>query len=178
MHAAVGIFDGLEDAHVVAQAISYVMPNARIRVVAPHASDAEVARLPSDDAEQPGMGAAIGGVVGGAVGSAAGVTAANLLAPGAGVVVVAGVAAAALLGLGTGAVAGNTLEENLSLGVPRDELLVYQEAVRRGRALVVVTTDEARDADAVREMLCAGGARSVDQAREDWRVGLRDPQDA
>ena len=123
------------------------------------------------------MGAAVGGVIGGAVGSAAGVTAANLLAPGAGVIVVAGIAALALLGLGTGAAAGNAVEENLSLGIPQDELMVYQEAVRRGRALVVVTTDEARDAEAIRDMLCAGGARSVDQAREDWRVGLRDPRD-
>jgi len=69
------------------------------------------------------------------------------------------------------------VEEKLSFGVPHDELLVYEEAVRRGRALVVAATATSEEADAAREALEAAGAQSVDAAREDWAVGLRDADD-
>ena len=69
--------------------------------------------------------------------------------------------------------AGDVVEEKLSFGVPHDELLVYEESVRRGRALVVAATASAEEADAARNALKAAGAQSVDAAREDWAVGLR-----
>jgi len=66
------------------------------------------------------------------------------------------------------------VEEKLSFGVPHDELLVYEEAVRRGRALVVAATTSSEEADAARDALKVAGAQSVDVAREDWAVGLHD----
>src|SRR5262245_62815458 len=172
MQAVVGIFDSIQHARDAGQEVFRVAPAARVRLVSPGASQAELDTLPADDAEQPGMGAAVGGVVGGAVGAAI----ASLLAPAVGAVALAEIAGGALLGAGGGAVAGDTVEEKLSLGVPRDELLVYEEALRRGHSLVVAAVDGDEEADAVREALRAAGAQSVDAAREDWAVGLRDPE--
>jgi len=171
MHAVVGIFDSIQDARRGGQEVFRSVPSARVRLVSPEASAGEIDTLPTDDGEQPGMGAAVGGVVGGAVGAAL----ASLLAPPLGAAAVAEIAGGALLGAGGGAVAGDALEETLSLGVPRDELVVYQEALARGRALVVVVTETTEGADAVRHALAGAGAQSVDAARDDWAVGLRDP---
>src|SRR5262245_60949226 len=173
MQAVVGIFDSIQHARSAGQDVFRVAPAARVRLVAPDASQAEVDTLPVDDAEQPGMGAAVGGVVGGAMGAAL----ASLLAPPVGAVAVAGIAGGALLGAGGGAVAGDAVEDRLSFGIPHDELLVYEEALRRGRSLLVAGTRTTEDADVVREALVAAGAQSVDAAREDWTVGLRNPDD-
>src|SRR5262249_44417235 len=131
MHAAVGIFQTTEDARGGGGEAFRVVPCARVRLVSPTATGAEIDTLPTDDAEQPGMGAAVGGVVGGAAGAAL----ASLLVPPVGAAALAGIAGGALLGAGGGAVAGDVVEEKLSFGVPHDELLVYEEAVRPGRAL-------------------------------------------
>jgi hypothetical protein len=169
MHAVVGIFQTIEDARRGGREIFRVVPRARVRLVSPTATDAEIDTLPTDDAEQPGMGAAVGGVVGGAAAAAI----ATLLVPPVGAGALAGIAGGALLGVGGGAMAGDVVEEKLSFGVPHDELLVYEEAVRRGRALVVAVTTTPEEADAAREALEAAGAQSVNAAREDWAVGLR-----
>jgi hypothetical protein len=173
MQAVVGIFQSIQDARGAGREVFRVVPGARVRLVQPTASGGEIDTLPTDDAEQPGMGAAVGGVVGGAVGAAL----ASLLAPPVGAAAVAGIAGGALLGAGGGAVAGDVLEEKLSFGLPHDELLVYEEALRRGRALLVAGTETTEQADAVREALVGAGAQSVDSAREDWSVGLHDPAD-
>jgi len=170
MHATVGIFGSIEDARRGAQAAFAAVPSARLRILTPNAAPDEIDSVPSDDAEQPGMGATVGGVVGTAVGAAA----ASLVAPQVGVAAVAGIAGGALLGLGGGALAGDALEEALSAGVTRDELVVYQEALKQGRSLVVAVVDEAAQADTARDAMRAAGAESVDAAREDWRVGLKD----
>ena len=170
MHATVGIFDSIEDARRGARAAFASVPSARLRILTPTAAPDEIDSVPSDDAEQPGMGATVGGVVGTAVGAAA----ASLVAPPAGVAAVAGIAGGALLGLGSGALAGDWLEEVLSAGVTRDELVVYQEALKRGQSVVVALIDEAPHADAARDAMREAGAESVDAAREDWRVGLKD----
>ena len=170
MHAVVGIFETIQDARRGGREVFRVAPRAHVRLVSPTATGAEIDTLPTDDAEQPGMGAAVGGVIGGAAGAAL----ASLLVPPIGAAALAGIAGGALLGAGSGAVAGDVAEEKLSFGVPHDELLVYQEAVRRGRALVVAATTSSEEADAARDALKAAGAQSVDVAREDWAVGLHD----
>jgi hypothetical protein len=170
MHAVVGIFETIQDARRGGREVFRVAPRAHVRLVSPTATGAEIDTLPTDDAEQPGMGAAVGGVIGGAAGAAL----ATLLVPPVGAAALAGIAGGALLGAGSGAMAGDVVEEKLSFGVPHDELLVYEEAVRRGRALVVAATASSEEADAARDALKTAGAQSVDAAREDWAVGLHD----
>ncbi len=171
MQAVVGIFESLESARSGGREVAQSVPAARLRLVTPGATSGEIDTLPIDDTEQPGMGAAVGGVLGGVVGAGL----ASLLAPPVGAAALASIAGGALLGAGGGAVAGDVFEDALSQGVPRDELLVYREALRRGRTLVIAVTESEAEADAVRATLSAAGAQSVDAARDDWSVGLHDP---
>jgi hypothetical protein len=172
MHAAFGIFRNPRVAATSARRVQAAIPAARVRVLAAPGAAAELASLPADDTETPGIGTAVGGVVGGAAGAAV----ASMLVPPVGVPAVIALTAGALLGFGGGAAVGERLEEHLSFGVARDELFIYEDALRQGRALVVVQTDDGDAADAARERLAADGAESIDAAREEWWLGLRDAE--
>lgn len=174
MHIAIGIFVSSRDAELACRRLRTELPGTRVRVLAGDQSARDLAAaLPTEDAEQPGMGATVGGVVGGAVGAAA----ASLLVPPVGAVAVIGLAAGALLGVGGGAMAGGALEEALSIGLPKDELFLYEDALRQGRVVVAVFSPDVNSADAARAMLVETGAESVDAARERWWTGLRDAEE-
>ncbi|HWS53476.1 MAG TPA: hypothetical protein VN228_05095, partial [Pyrinomonadaceae bacterium] len=79
-------------------------------------------------------------------------------------------------GAAAGAAAGDTLEDNLARGLPHDELFVYEHALRCGRSVVIVLGDSDEQAEAARQVLGQSGAESLDAAREDWWVGLRDAE--
>src|SRR5439155_250090 len=99
--------------------------------------------------------------------------AASALLPVAGPAIAIGIVGGVLLSL-SGAAVGGALENALESGLPKDELFVYEEALRRGYAIVVVTPT---DADG-HERAGAGGERARGRARERARVlGTReDPQ--
>ena len=185
MESIVGIFNSLADAkraHAIIQSLG--IPEERITVLAPQTSEAEVeASVPTTETEQPGMGSALGGTVGAALGVAgglqAGAAAATFLVPGVGPVLAFGLIGAAIFGAGgaaAGALAGNALEKGIADGVPRDELFVYEDALRRGRSIVIAFTDEAQTAESARAELARAGAESVDAARSEWWIGLRDAE--
>ena len=139
-----------------------------------------VSKVPTSEAEQPGIGKAMGVVIGGAVGAAGGaelgaVAAATALLPAAGPAIAIGLVGAVLLSLG-GAAAGSALENALSNGLPKDEVFVYEDALRRGFSIVVVMTPDAGEAAQAAATLEASGAESVDAARERWWIGLRDEE--
>jgi hypothetical protein len=136
-------------------------------------ADAGTEAIPTTDAEQPGMGTALGGVVG----LSGGLFAASLLVPGLGAVSALGAAAATFLGLGgtvAGAAIGHEIESSLDTGIPRDELFVYEDALRQGRAVVVVNATSEVEAAEARGVLTESGAETIDAAREQWWIGLRD----
>jgi hypothetical protein len=142
----------------------------------PGASQRELDAVPTDGGEQPGMGKALGAVVGGAVGAAGGLpigaAVISVLVPGIGPVIAVGLIGAALLGMG-GAAIGGSIENAVSEGLPKDEMFVYEDALRQGRTvLIALTRDESR-AEEAREALRAAGALSIDAAREQWWIGLR-----
>jgi hypothetical protein len=187
METVAGIFRSRADAEKAVQQLhSLGIRNDRIALLTPRMDERQVeSAVPVDDTEQEGMGSAMGGVVGGAMGVAGGASlgaaAASLLVPGVGPVIAGAILGAAILGAGgaaTGIAAGEALEEGLANGLPHDELYVYEDAVRRGRSVVIafVETDELRDA--ARNTLTSAGAESIDEAREDWWVGLRDAEEA
>jgi hypothetical protein len=151
----------------------------KINVLTPASSEQQIASVPISETEQPGMGAAVGSLVGGALGSAggfgAGAAVASLLVPGVGPVLVGGLVGAGLLGLGGatgGAAAGEALEDSIA-GLPRDELFVYEDALRRGRTVLIAHVDDNIDAEGVRKGLLEAGAETIDAAREKWWIGLR-----
>jgi len=156
----------------------------RVSLLAPGATQGQLDDVPTTETEQPGMGAALGGAVGGALGVAGGLhlgAAASLLIPGVGPVLAAGLVGAALLGAGgaaTGAAVGGALEDSMARGLPHDELFVYEDALRRGRSVVIAVADDEEQANVARGVLTQAGAESVDAAREKWWLGLRDAEEA
>lgn len=184
MEPVVGIFTTrIEAERAIERLRSAGITDARINLLTPDASEAELARVPTTDAEQPGMGEALGGVVGGAVGAAGGMSlgaaAASLLVPGVGPVLAVGILGAALLGTGGavgGAMAGKALEEGMDKGLPVDELFVYEDALRQGRSVVMVFVDGEEQDERARAVISETGAEGIDSARESWWVGLRDDE--
>src|SRR6185503_8521744 len=90
----------------------------------------------------------------------AGAVAASMLVAGVGPVIAFGLIGAAILGAGgaaAGALAGNALEKGIDDGLPRDEVFVYEDALRRGRSVVIAFADEEQIAENARaEMMRAG----------------------
>lgn len=186
MEAVVGIFKTPAEAD---QAVSYLraagIPENHLCVLVPGATEkeiqSEVQSVPTTETEAPGVGAALGGVVGGAIGAAGGMSlgaaAATLLVPGVGPVIAIGLLGAAILGVGGaagGIAVGEALDEGLLEGLPKDDLFIYEDALRHGRSVVISFTIPGRQASAARKVLEQAGAESIDTARKDWWLGLRD----
>ena len=187
METVAGIFSSRSEAEeAVKQLHSLGVPNDRIALLTPGMNDDRVERtVPTADSEQPGMGQAMGGTVGGAMGVAGGATlgmaAASLLVPGVGPVIAGGILGAALLGAGgtvAGMAAGEALEKELVTGLPHDELYLYEDALRKGRSVVIAFLDEEGAVYAAQSALTSAGAESIDEARENWWIGLRDVEGA
>jgi hypothetical protein len=179
--AVVGVFKSRSDAtRSAAELAPLEIPKARINILTPEVTDKEIAAVPTVAGEQPGMGEAMGMVVGGAMGIAGGgglaPAIAGFLVPGVGPVLGIGILAGTLLGaIGAvgGCAVGGALESETSEGLPEDELFIYEDALRKGRTVVVVMAED-DDANAVRGALELAGAETVDRAREMWWLGLRD----
>jgi len=187
MNTVVGIFNSFADAKRAAAMLqSLGVAENRISVLSPQTPENEIeTKVPTSETEQPGMGTAVGGAVGGALGVAgglhAGMVAATALVPGVGPVFAVGLIGAALLGIGgaaAGAAAGTAIEEGLAQGLPRDELYLYEDALRHGRSVVFAITDNHELAERARVELERAGAESIDAAREQWWIGLRDAEEA
>jgi hypothetical protein len=146
-------------------------------LLAPGSSQAQV-ELPAEGGEQPGMGKAIGGVVGGAVGLAGGAAIANLFLPGVGPIIAIGLGAG-MLGVGgavAGAAGGGALENLLTRGLPKDEIFLYEDALRQRRTVVIVAAQDQQQVEQARILMDDDGAESLDAARERWWIGLRDAE--
>ena len=76
----------------------------------------------------------------------------------------------------SGAAVGGALEHALANGLPKDELFVYEDALRRGKSIVVAMTSDAGEQEQAATALEASGAESVDAARKQWWIGLRDAE--
>jgi hypothetical protein len=185
MKSTVGIFTSRADAERAVENLRSIgIADENISLLAPGASEKKLEAIATTETEQPGMGKAIGGVVGGALGTASGMSlgaaAASLFIPGVGPIIATGIIGAALLGAGGvigGAAAGEALEEGMADGLPRDELFVYEDALRQGRSVVIaLTTDDEQD-EAARDAMEQAGAESLDAARENWWLGLRDVEE-
>jgi hypothetical protein len=185
LRAVVGTFESRTEALRAREGLRRAgIGEGRLNLLSPASSDAEVhATVRTEETEQPGMGKAVGGVVGGVVGAAGGMglgaAAASLLLPGIGAVSAVGLAAAALFGAGGavgGAAAGGALESRMSHGLPKDELYLYEDALRHGRSVLFVLTEDEAEAERARSVLAGEGAETLDAAREEWWIGIRDAE--
>jgi outer membrane lipoprotein SlyB len=165
MQSVTGIFTTAEGARRAADRLRAAgIPEHQLTILFPHTPERDAdRRVPTEDAESPGMGAAVGGAVGAAVGLAT----ASLVLPGIGTILVAGALAAA-----GGSALGSHVEEKLTGGLPHDELRRYVASLGDGRSVLVVVTDSDERADTARSILETSSAQKVDAAREDWMSGL------
>ena len=184
MTTAAGVFRSYEAAREAVSALNHAgFPLSQINLLYPGSPKGKIHTIPTSETEPPGVGGAIGAVLGGTVGAVAGFEfgiAATALIPGVGPVVAVGVAAAVVLGAG-GALGGGALgkaaDEKSTEGVPSDEIFFYEDALRQGRSVVLVLAEnhfEERHAD---KILAEAGAESIDAARKDWWLGLRDDEE-
>lgn len=158
------------------------MPDKRIGLLVPGSNPHEIERaVPTVDTEEPGMGKAMGAAVGGAMGAAGGATvglaAATLAVPGVGPVLAFGLLGAALLGAGgaiAGAKVGETLEEELGEGLPREDVYLYEDALRRGHTVLIAYAEEGSQASRAREIFDRNGAEDEETLRERWWQPIRD----
>ena len=149
-------------------------------LLTPDTSGDTLQRTPSEDAEQPGMGMAIGGVAGGAAGLAAGALMSNFLLPGVGPILAVGLGSG-VFGVGgavAGGAVGNFLEESLTHGIPKDEIFLYEDALRQRRTVVIAFAENDERIERGRGIMERAGAESLDAARHSWWIGLRDAEAA
>ena len=184
METVTGIFNSRADAErAITELKAAGASSSEISMLTPQSSEQQRSSVPVTDAEQPGMGRTMGGVVGGAVGAATGLSlgaaAASIFIPAVGPVLAIGFLGAALFGAGGafgGAAAGEAIEEGMDEGLPVDEMFVYEDALRRGRSMLLVRTDGKLRSDIAKEVMRQSGAEGIDSARENWWVGLRDAE--
>ena len=187
MPSSTGIFARFDDAKRAAMTITKTLGISmdQTNLLTPGAGEAELAAVPTTDAEQPGVGKAFGGLLGGALAAAGGMhlgaAAASLMVPGVGPVLAIGTAAAVLAGAGGaagGAALGDYFDESATSGLPTDELYLYKDALRKGRSVLIVPVDSEQQGDQIGAILFASGAETLDAARENWWIGLRDAEEA
>jgi hypothetical protein len=180
MESVAAVFTSRYDAeHGSVRLLALGIPKDRINILTPHATEKELAAVPIDDAEPLGVGKAMGAAVGGAVGLAGGIglggAVTSLIVPGIGPVLAIGFAGAAVLAV-LGGAAGGAIEKSTAVGLPGDELFVYEDALRQGRTVVIAQVENGSQAEAARGALENAGAESIDRAREMWWIGLRDAE--
>lgn len=179
MEAITGVFQTRSEAeHALQEIYNVGVPEDRATLLTPGSADQiarEMERVPTDATEQPGMGKAVGALAGGGVGIAGGALLMTLI-PGVGPISALGFLGAAVVGAAgatVGANFGGRAEEAVSQGLPEDEIFVYEDALRKGRSVVMAFAEDEHTASRLRELMKTEEAESVDAAREQWWIGLR-----
>jgi hypothetical protein len=171
-----GVFSSQAEAERAVKALrTTVVPSDKITLLTPGDIRRELDSVPVNSAEQPGMGKAIGAVLGAAGGMSTGALVAAVI-PGVGLVTAIGILGTAILtaaGAGVGVAAGDSLENRMTDGLPEDEIFLYEDALRKGRTVVIVFAEDETIATSVRERFTAEGAEAIDAARQQWWTGLR-----
>jgi hypothetical protein len=177
MQAVTGIFLSQSDAERAVSALRSAGISAdHITLLTPGKVEQKLQSVPLDQTEQPGMGKAVGAVLGAAGGLSAGTLLIAVLIPGVGPVTAIGLLGGAILAAAggvLGAKAGESIENSTTEGLPEDEIFVYEDALRKGRSVVVAMATDDEKAGSLRDLFQSEGAEEVDAARQQWWIGLR-----
>jgi len=175
MKTVTGVFGTRADAaRALAQLQATGVPEERATLLTPEKVKEELQTVPTVASEQTGA------VLGGAAGLSSGPLAVAALIPGVGHVLAIGLLGGAVLGAagaGAGAVAGEKIENSMTVGLPEDELFVYEDALRHGRSVVMALAEDDKEANRFRTLLGIEGAETIDAAREQWWIGLRSAEE-
>jgi hypothetical protein len=183
MEGITGVFKTRDEAEQTIKDLRSIgLPDKRMGLLVPGSDPQQIERaVPTVDTEEPGMGKAMGAAVGGAMGAAGGATVglavATLAIPGVGPVLAFGLLGAALLGTGgavAGAKVGETLEEELGEGLPREDVYLYEDALRRGHTVLIAYANDGAESLKAREIFDRNGAEDEESLREQWWQPIRD----
>jgi hypothetical protein len=159
MRAITGVFENLESAIDASRTLVTLLSEEHVSLLTPgHTADAK--RLPTTDDMTP-VGGPMGALLGGGLGFG---TVALLAIPGVGPVVAI---AAGAIGAALGFKVGDASDRHSSTGIPKDELLACQKALKAGHSCVVVLVTEKERAKEHRvgEIIEANGGH-VDETRD------------
>lgn len=120
-----------------------------------------------DTTSYTAAGAGTGAVLGGIGGLLVGIGALSI--PGIGPVIAAGPIVTTLLGAGVGAAAGGLIGVLIDAGIPEDEAHYYAEGLRRGGAVVTVTTQDEMMVERATNIFERNGAVDIDRRADEWR---------
>src|SRR5437016_5673315 len=141
MKTVTGVFGSRSDAeHAMTALHAAGLSGDNLSLLTPGNANAKLPAVPHDTGEQSGMGKAIGAIVGAAAGMSGAPLVVAAVIPGVGPITAVGLFAGAILaaaGAKVGAVAGGKLENSMTEGLPEDELFVYEDALRKGRSVVL-----------------------------------------
>jgi hypothetical protein len=177
MQIIAAVFTSQSEAEAVAEKLRTQVPNERVFVLGPGTPHGQVASVPTTE-DMPPVGKIICGVLGGALGLGLGICffLPQLSAPGPDPFTIAGYLGMVFLGFTgalLGAALGRALDRASSSGLPVDELYVYEDALRKGRSVVLAGFEDEEQEARVRDSLAQSSAESVDSAHSTWWVGLR-----
>ncbi|HEX9161744.1 MAG TPA: hypothetical protein VF980_08565 [Thermoanaerobaculia bacterium] len=108
---------------------------------------------------------------GAALGGYLGLSAATLI-PGLGPVLGMGMLASGLIGVALGTAAGAAVGRHTH-GIPNEDLYFYEEALRDGRAVVLVDARDATQETQARNLIERAGGRPVGATRREWWQAVR-----
>jgi hypothetical protein len=153
-----GIFNSPQRAQRAATALRRTGLTS-LNLLVPGTAHAPLGPVQKSETEPPGMDVA-----------------STVLIPGVGPVLALGAAATALFGVAgmvTAVATGAALQEAPAPAIPADDLYIYKDALRKGKPILFVLARDADDADRANSALAAAGAESIDAARENLWLSLR-----
>lgn len=151
----------------------------QLTILAPQASSAELPPGSSDDTSPPGAcGVKTGDVAGSILGWAGGVAGAAvtlMVIPAVGPIIAVGtLALASMLGATVGGVVGHVTQQAAAPALPHDYAFVYEDALRRGRWLLIIHSPDEHQIKAALPLLDRLDTESFEDAREMWWRQLRE----
>jgi stress response protein YsnF len=161
----IGLFNSRSDAEsAVHQLVNSGVNRDHISIVSRDSNEDTRNLKTDDDTSGAAKGAGIGAALGGVGGLLAGL--AGLAIPGIGPILAAGPIAAALGGAlggaGLGAAAGGLIGALTDMGVPEHEARHYEDAVRQGKTLLTVRSEDDAAAERVADILDSCGAIDIE----------------
>jgi len=175
MQAVTGVFASQAHAdHAIETLLSNGVRAYNITLLAPGERRPHPERVTVDTADPRGFGKAVHAEVGGTAGPNGGSILTAAVIPGVGPVTAVGLLGAAILGAaGARSANSGTLENSLTQGLPEDEIFVYEDALCRGRSVVIVLAENANAAEPLRALLKSEGAEAMEAARQQWWIGVK-----
>ena len=79
-------------------------------------------------------------------------------------------------GVAEGGKVGDNMDHALLDGVPKDEIFIYEDALRQGRSVVICLARDEAEATEARRILEREHVESIDAARHRWWTGLRNAE--